>query len=277
MNEITAINLHISALANRAFAFADAGNKVFNFTHLESRANTIKELKALSEALAEAADAAARAAESLVTEHNNEIALLGKRIKASEECQHIEPPQKITVEIAPRKYNTIAAAPAQKKKQVKEDVPISGGYCIKAYRVPSRAEFKPDGQLYYIEDINMFATQLFGNTLMGNIGNIFQYGETQSKVRNCNHGALCNNRANCAFFHDPRDVPGSRDIRNYCTANWVYAPNGPQKNNADNRNLKFGSRDNIANDIVLMSQQDISRHEQMTMHWLLTHLLLKRC
>ena len=135
-------------------------------------------------------------------------------------------------------------------------------------RVAAFADVKQDGSLYFVEPADHFAVRINGVLFHGNIGTIFSDGVPE-KIKDCKYTSGCNKHGKCDYYHDPMIFPNSRDCRNYTSNSFLY-----YRANARGHSRRFGSRPHLDIDIVGVSQEDISRYLDQTMHDLLCALLL---
>jgi hypothetical protein len=153
-------------------------------------------------------------------------------------------------------------------------VPITDTHHLMAIRVPTFAEATLNGELYYVESANHFAFKIAGVFFHGNIGNIYTNERDPLRVKNCKYRNTCVNK-DCSFYHDPLINPGSKDVRNFTASSWVYAsPHYSPKNHKLSR--RFGSRENIEVDLPLLTDDEVTRMRDQTVHDVLCVMLLNR-
>lgn len=152
-------------------------------------------------------------------------------------------------------------------------VKITEGLYVPAIHVPSFADVKQDGNLYFIERSEHFAFKIAGYMFHGNIGVIYTESTEPEKIKDCKYVGTCT-KENCPYYHDPALFDGSCDQRNFIASSFIYTPpHSAYKNKS--RSRRFGSRDHLETDIVGLSEEERSRFYDQTMHDFLCAMLLK--
>jgi len=152
-------------------------------------------------------------------------------------------------------------------KNIKCDLnatPMSAKYSLDAIVIEKMDDIILEGKLYYLKNRNLFAIQLNGIKIYGNIGNIYYNEKTPPKIKDCSYGADCN-RVSCTFYHSPLINSNSRDVRNFISNSWLYQ---------DNKIQRFGSRDKLDSSLPLMNVQDRNFYSEQVMHEILCLLML---
>lgn len=153
-------------------------------------------------------------------------------------------------------------------------VPIVDAYHLMAIRVPSFSDVQLNGELYYVENANHFAFKIANVLFHGNIGNIYTSERDPMRIKNCKFRNSCSNKE-CTYYHDPVNSPGSQDIRNFIASSWQYAsPHCNLKMRKMGR--RFGSRENVASDLPLLSDEEVVRYQDQTAHDVLCTMLINR-
>jgi hypothetical protein len=140
-------------------------------------------------------------------------------------------------------------------------------------------------ELYYIPAWDHFAVRCGAVVFHGNVGKIYptDTGRAQrapERVKECRHRGQCpslkgGKGASCAYYHDPEECPGSRDVRNYIADSWVYAP-VTTRYSARYGSRRIGSRDSLRGDLQEISASDARRHVAQTAHDILCSIILAK-
>lgn len=150
------------------------------------------------------------------------------------------------------------------------NIPVTKNMSLSAIIVATEKDVGQNGLLHYVTTKECFAIYIAANLLMGNIGKIYISGGNQNqnqnptKIRACRFGDKCVKvGGKCEYYHGPPDV------RNYSAVSWMYSQTiGGAR--------RFGSLDNLDNDIILINQEDVQKYQDQIMHDLLCGLLLKK-
>lgn len=140
-------------------------------------------------------------------------------------------------------------------------------------------------ELYYIPAWDHFAVRCGAVVFHGNVGKIYptDTGRAQrapERVKECRHRGQCpslkgGEGASCAYYHDPEECPGSRDVRNYIADSWVYAP-ATTRYSARYGSRRIGSRDSLRGGLQEISASDARRHVAQTTHDILCSIILAK-
>lgn len=152
-------------------------------------------------------------------------------------------------------------------------VKFTEALALEATKVLTFDQVRSDGKLYYVESADHLAFRLEGMLLHGNIGVIYTEHCTPEKIRSCRFADDCIKKNRCDYYHDPSKFPGSRDHRNFVASSWLYAPPGSQYQQ-HTKSRRFGSRNNLDTDIVQLTEEEITRYYDQTMHDMLCCMLL---
>jgi hypothetical protein len=154
---------------------------------------------------------------------------------------------------------------------------------------------KPEGQLFYISDLNQYGIKIFGKELLGNIGHVYNKNLLKSgrtvlhQVIDCKYGNNCRkilSQKYCKFFHEPFELKKLLDkeqinddfyktcighSHNFLNINWLYSTDTVSKNKATRQ---ISSKETLGYDIELMrlensSKENIKKLQQQLMHDLL--------
>ena len=146
---------------------------------------------------------------------------------------------------------------------------------LDAINVSSVKLVNEGGKLYFIPEMGHFAIKINDTVFHGNIGKIYNNQKDPVKVKACKFQANCNKPDSCMYYHDPLKYPGRKDIRNFAANSWMYIE--PTANQRDpHRIRRFGSRDNIAIDIIHITKEEIDRFNDQVFHDILCMLVLKK-
>lgn len=145
---------------------------------------------------------------------------------------------------------------------------------VNAIRVPTFEQVANNGELYYIECADHFAVKISGMLFHGNIGTIYTDEKNPEKIKDCKFTSSCK-RTDCTYYHDPAIFRGSKDHRNFVAGSWLYVPTHSQYKNKS-RSRQFGNRDNLDLEIVNLTNEEIKRFHDQTMHDILCSILIKQ-
>lgn len=152
-------------------------------------------------------------------------------------------------------------------------VKITEGLAIPAINVPTFADVRQDGNIYYVTGSDHFAFKIAGYMFHGNIGIVYTESREPEKIKDCKYVGTCA-KEHCSYYHDPAIFDGSRDKRNFIASSFLYAdPHSPYKNLS--RSRRFGSREHLDTDINVLTDDERSRFYDQSMHDFLCALLLK--
>lgn len=145
---------------------------------------------------------------------------------------------------------------------------------LMAIHVNSFADVTQNGELYYVESADHFAFKIAGMLFHGNIGNIYTNEPDPLRIKTCKFRSNCTNSA-CTYYHDPLHGGNSKDTRNYIASSWLYAsPHSPFKNRKTAR--RFGSREYINTDLTTLSDDEVERFNDQSVHDMLCSMVLNR-
>ena len=142
-------------------------------------------------------------------------------------------------------------------------------------------------ELYYIPRWDHFAVRCGAVVFHGNVGQVYPTysGRSQRapvRVKECRHRGACPSLARgdkkaapCAYYHDPEECPGSKDVRNHIADSWVYAP-VTTRYSARYGSRRLGSRDALKSDLQEISAGDARRHVAQTAHDILCSIILAK-
>ncbi len=174
------------------------------------------------------------------------------------------------------KKKHIEDAPAQPHEAPKSNsVNFTDALSLNAINVALFSDVKQDGNLYYVTSADHFAFKVNGFMFHGNIGMIYTDEKNPGKIKDCRFASMCSKQDKCEYYHDPLSFPGSRDHRNFIASSWLYAPPDSQYKNKM-RSRRFGSREHLDMDIVQLTQEEVSRFYDQSMHDFLCAMLLKK-
>jgi hypothetical protein len=158
------------------------------------------------------------------------------------------------------------------KTSAEESISITNNISLPAIKVQTFAEVLGDGKLYYVEFCNHFAMYILGYLYHGNIGNIYTNEKTPIKIKNCHHhNREYNTIDKCNYYHDPTIFSNSKDVRNYVASAWSY-----NRENATDiiKRRRFGSYENLNEDLKHITPDEISKYRDMVFHDLLCSMIL---
>ena len=175
-----------------------------------------------------------------------------------------------------KKPKPIEDTPAQPQEVAKSNsVNFTEALSLNAINVALFSDVKQDGNLYYVTSADHFAFKINGFMFHGNIGMIYTDEKNPGKIKDCRFASMCSKQDKCEYYHDPLSFPGSRDHRNFIASSWLYAPPDSQYKNKM-RSRRFGSREHLDMDIVQLTQEEVSRFYDQSMHDFLCAMLLKK-
>jgi hypothetical protein len=204
----------------------------------------------------------------------NSIDTLHKNIAAIHEEEKMRLAELLKSGATPQPASTGWAQVATKKPKAtapakRAAVQIVQGVSLPAVRVPTFADVRGDGELYYVETANHFAFMLGGQLFHGNIGAILQENTEQHHTIDCRYGKNCV-VPNCNFYHDPI-ISGTKDVRNYHVGQFIYRPP------TDRRGMRtFGSVEHLAADLNGESSGNVSSNRDRAVHELLCAMVLSK-
>lgn len=155
----------------------------------------------------------------------------------------------------------------EKIVQITENISLPA-ICVRAF-----SEVKDDGRLYYVESANHFAMYILKHLFHGNIGTIYTNEKMPSKIKNCqfHYKEYNKEKTRCNYYHDPQQVAGSNDVRNFVANSWLY---NRAQTNEYTRQRVFGSLPNLEEDLKNITPDDIARQRDALFHDLLCLLVL---
>ena len=178
-----------------------------------------------------------------------------------------------TVAAAPNRYMPPMSAIVSSAAISLSKIPIIDGFSINAKKIPDFSCVEENGVLYYIENHNHFAFKIGGLLLHGNIGKIFTNAREPTKIKSCKYKNQCV-KPSCEYYHDPIINAESKDYRNFISTSFVYsAPTSVYR--GKNKSSRFGSRENLGNDISELTDEDVDRFYDQTMHFVLCSIILR--
>lgn len=165
---------------------------------------------------------------------------------------------------------------------------INGLY-ITARKINYLEEAGPD--LCFMPTINRFVIQVAGNTLIGNIGNIYDICPDPERVKECRFSNLeylpsstdikykspkCSKLSDgeCRFYHNPLVFASAKEPRNYFSTCSQYVSATSTLNNSNF--CRFGSRQHLKEDLNRLTPEEARRFEDYVAHMFLCWLLLRR-
>lgn len=150
---------------------------------------------------------------------------------------------------------------------------INGLY-LSARRINYIEEAGPD--LCFMPAINRFIVRIAGNTLIGNIGNIYDMCPNPERVKECKYikskkYAKCMD--DCRFYHNPLVFASSKEPRNYFSTciQYISSDNIHQENHC-----RYGSRQFLKRDLERISSEEARRFEDFLAHLFLCWLILRK-
>jgi hypothetical protein len=152
-------------------------------------------------------------------------------------------------------------------------VQITENVSLPAICVNSFSEVKDDGHLYYVDSANHFAMYILKHLFHGNIGTIYTNEKMPSKIKNCqfHYKEYNKEKTRCNYYHDPQQVAGSNDVRNFVANSWLY---NRAQTNEYTRQRVFGSLPNLEEDLKNITPDDTTRQRDALFHDLLCLLVL---
>lgn len=153
-------------------------------------------------------------------------------------------------------------------------IKITDNFYINAKEVPDFSCVEDNGLLYYIKNANHFAFKISDLMFHGNIGKIFTNSKEPTKIKSCKYKNQCV-KPGCEYYHDPLINAESNDLRNFISTSFVYtAPLSTFR--SKNKSNRFGSKDNLETDILELTQEDVDRFYDQSMHFILCAIILKK-
>lgn len=160
------------------------------------------------------------------------------------------------------------------KKTIKKDIiktdnkNLKNVFSIDVINVKTEDDIE-NTELYYIENENKFAIKINNKILKGNVGKIFSKFDKKEKTICCVKD-ICNIE-NCYYYHE--DI----DTRNYEEFSWKHNNKinikTLQKNKLDNIRT-IGSKENIENDLLLLSINEIKLRNSQLIHDILIYQII---
>ncbi len=190
---------------------------------------------------------------------------------------------------------THSSAPAQPAVQVVALAPARGAIAL-APHISLDAAIIPKGltsprdildavstpELHFIPQWDHFAVRVGAVVFHGNLGQVYPSGgqggeRCPERVKECRLRKDCARRVagGCAYYHNPADVPGSRDVRNFMADSWVYV-SAASRAGAHYGSRRFGSRGNLETDLRGISAGEARRHVDQTAHDILCAIILAK-
>lgn len=142
-------------------------------------------------------------------------------------------------------------------------------------------------ELYYIARWDHFAVRCGAVVFHGNVGQVYSaIGgrplRAPVRVKECRLRGACPSLARgstapppCAYYHDPGECPGSKDVRNFVADSWVYTP-VTTRYSARYGSRRLGSRDALRGDLQEISASDARRHLAQTAHDIICSVILAK-
>lgn len=187
----------------------------------------------------------------------------------------------------PAKRKRPAAVPRPPRKPfARQTVTLAGQVTLDAVIVPDALANPRDitdavstPELYFIPRWDHFAVRVGGVVFHGNIGTIYpaaggkKAGGPPRRVKECRLGSQC--KAGCSYYHDPAEVAGSTDTRNFVADGWLYVP-AVFHRGARYGSRRLGSRENLELDLQTISAADARRYVAQTAHDILCAVVLTK-
>ncbi len=141
-------------------------------------------------------------------------------------------------------------------------------------------------ELYYSPRWGHFAVRVGAVVLHGNLGEVYppQRGrgrDCRARVRECRHGGACpgvgrgGEKGFCGYYHDPAEVAGSRDVRNFEASDWL-PPCAAFQAAFASKGKRLGSRTTLEEDLLVATPRDARRQLAQTAHDLLCAVILAK-
>lgn len=181
------------------------------------------------------------------------------------------------------------------------EIVIAGQISLNAILVPEGvseprdvAAYVASADLYYVPAWGHFAVRVGGVVFHGNVATIYpgragagrsergpgvwtpDAGPPQkgpARVSECRRGRRC--AGGCGYYHDPAAGGGGREVRNFVTDSWIYAPPGTRAA-ARCGTRSFGSRDFLEADLLRTTPRTARRHLAQTAHDIVCALILAK-
>lgn len=141
--------------------------------------------------------------------------------------------------------------------------------------------------LCFMPSVNRFIIRFAGETLIGNIGNIYDTCAGPERVRECRYATSnflqsgsdnkhkvqkCSKTdGECKFYHNPFICPSSREPRNFFATCGHYMPNDQSSNY-----LRYGNRNTLIEDLSKLTQEERRRFDDFVAHLVLCWIIMKR-
>jgi hypothetical protein len=146
---------------------------------------------------------------------------------------------------------------------------------IEAKKVNDFSSVLSSGELYYVESADHFAIKIMEILIHGHIGLIYTNSDNPVKIKECKYRENCK-KDNCEFYHNPLVVKGSKDHRNFIASSWLYSPPTAISNKYNIKSRRFGSKEYIDTDLNIISDEEVERFYDQTMHDILCTIILKK-
>jgi hypothetical protein len=123
---------------------------------------------------------------------------------------------------------------------------------IYARVVELAADVLADGNIYYIRHADQFAIRCGGLFLHGGIGIIYDKSGEPTRVKYCRYGVKCLRPDKCTWYHDPLEVLGVKECRNFTAGSFLYSSSSEARGCR-----RIGSKDRFDTDITQVSPEEI--------------------
>jgi hypothetical protein len=168
-------------------------------------------------------------------------------------------------------HTTLTNLQAEEKSELLPNISIP----IK--RVPSSAYITPQ-PIYFLEDVQLYAININGVILKGDLANISDYRTTHTAL--CEYGVKCRSIQTCKYYHDVEDykklsLPVPKNKRNFTVGSWIYSKN---RNPKTYFTRHVGGANTLIDDLKcirkIQYKEEIINREGQLIHDLLIYMVL---